>query len=120
MPYHYLVLLVAVFTLACGQTSKPAAFGPGKMDPNNGDFGFSLDTLRKHYAAPEKPGESNYFIDLWAEQNLKILAYECKLTNNHALFINSHGGGVARTHGTRYAFYPHQSLLGPKEKAPYF
>src|SRR5437762_1343330 len=103
--------------------SKAAALGsrkPGLSDASRGEFGFPLATLRKHYSPPQTAGESNYFMDLWAEQNLRTLAYECKLTNNHTLFINSHGGGVTTGRGTQYAYYPHQSLLGPKEKSPRF
>jgi len=85
---------------------------------DSGEFGAPLDFLRQHYSAPQGPGESNYFIDLWSNQELRSLVMACKLTNNHALFVNSHGKSLATRRGTQYAFYPHQSLLGAKAAAP--
>jgi len=85
---------------------------------DSGEFGSPLGFLRQHYSPPQAPGESNYFIDLWASQELRTLVMACNLTNNHALFVNSHGKSLATRRGTQYAFYPHQSLLGSKEAAP--
>ncbi len=100
------------------RNGKPARKTCAPAD--SGEFGSPLDFLRQHYSAPQGPGESNYFIDLWANQELRSWATACKLTNNHALFVNSHGKSLATRRGTQYAFYPHQSLLGAKEAAhPY-
>ena len=106
-----------------GSTSLAALKGAattGLSNPAQGEFGGGLDFLRKHYSAPLGPEETNYFIELWAEQNLRAFAAECKLTNNHALFINSHGMGLPTRQGIQHVFFPHQSLLGRNEKTPHF
>src|SRR6185436_18501802 len=87
--YRHLMLLIAVTTVTRAELGKAAVFGNEKQLISNsalGEFGYSLELVRRHYSSPQMPGESNYFIDLWADQNLKTLASECKLTNNHALF----------------------------------
>jgi hypothetical protein len=85
-----------------------------------GEFGSDLGYLAKFYTPPQEPGESNHYIDLWAGRNIRTLAIAAGLTNNHALFVNSHGKSVLTGRGIRFAFYPHERLLGPDEKAPHF
>ena len=111
-----LAAYVAQVSDAAG-VSRPAA--ATAVESAHGEYGFGLDFLRKRYSPPQ-PGENNHVIDLWAEQSLSAFARECNLTNNHALFINSHGGGLATARGTRYSYYPHQSLLRAGEKTPQF
>jgi len=41
---------------------------------------------------------------------MRVIAPGGGLTNNHALFINSHGKGVKTRHGVRYVFYPHEDV----------
>jgi len=89
-----------------------------RASADQGEFGSPITFLRQHYSPPQAPGESNHFIDLWADQDLRKLVIEYKLTNNHALFVNAHGKGLATRRGTLYALYPHQSLLRAKENAP--
>ena len=98
--------------------TKPALNLPTAA--GQGEFGSSLGFLRKHYFPARSPGEGNYILDLWAEQSLRQFIVSCGLTNNHALFINSHGKSMATQQGTRYACYAHPSILAPNEKAaPY-
>ncbi len=110
--------LAATSRTAALRTGSPTP--PAAPTPARGALGSDLDFLRAHCAGPKEPGESNCFIDLWAEQNLRKLALESRLTNNHALFINSHGLGVLTARGMQYAYQPHQSLLHPGEKPPFF
>jgi len=120
---RHLILLAAflAYTGAASSTATARDMSPLPCAmPLRGEYGASLDFLRQHYSPPQHPGESNHFIDLWAEQSLPAFARECKLTNAHALFINSHGGGLPTAGGTKYAYYPHQSLLKPAEKPPRF
>ena len=41
---------------------------------------------------------------------MRVIAPGSGLTNNHALFINSHGTGIKTKHGVRYTFYPHEDI----------
>lgn len=70
--------------------------------------------LKQHFAGPAVAGESNYYLDLWEPPKMRVIAPGSGLTNNHALFINSHGKGVKTKSGIRYAFQPHE-LVGPGE-----
>src|SRR5438128_1001360 len=76
------------------------AAGGAKL-AGKGFFGSPLELLVKHYTPPQNPGESNHFIDLWADQDLRSFAAASKLTNNHALIINSHGKSLASHEGTQ-------------------
>lgn len=70
--------------------------------------------LKDHFAGPAVTGESNYYLDLWEPPKMRSIAPSSGLTNNHALFINSHGKGVKTKSGIRYAFQPHE-LVGQGE-----
>ena len=43
-------------------------------------------------------------MDMWAERNMEQIAAAERLTNNQALFINSHGKGGQGASGTGLAF----------------
>ena len=79
-----------------------------------GELGGDLAFLREYCTKPESAQETNYYIDLWEGQHLQSIASLNGLTNNHALFINSHG---KRSDSGQYVLYPHQSLLS-KSAAP--
>ena len=113
-----MILWLAVTT--CSPCEVEAGPRTRAQSAPQGEYGADLGLLQKHYFAAQEPRESNYFIDLWSDQDLRAFAFACGLTNNHALFINSHGTGLATAHGTEYAFYPHASLLQPKEKTYYY
>lgn len=66
--------------------------------------------LHKHFVGPAAKGESNYYLDLWEPPKMRVIAPGGGLTNNHALFINSHGKGIKTKDGIRYAFYPHEAV----------
>jgi hypothetical protein len=97
-----------------------AAPQPALSPEARGEYGADLGLLKTHYSPPQQRHESNYFIDLWSDQDLRMFALACGMTNNHALFINSHGTGLATAHGIEYVLYPHASLLQPKEKICYY
>ena len=113
MPRHC-ILLIAFITLSRAHAGEAA------LNATSAASSSELGFLRKHYSPPQGPGESNHFIDLWSGQNLRTLVLGCHLTNNQALFVNSHGMGVSTQRGTQHAYYPHQSLLGPMAKTPRF
>ncbi|HTD88682.1 MAG TPA: hypothetical protein VK850_19080 [Candidatus Binatia bacterium] len=66
--------------------------------------------LQQHLVSPSVPGESNFYLDLWQPPKIGIIATGSGLTNNHALFINSHGKGVKTKGGARFVFYPHADI----------
>lgn len=86
-----------------------------------GEYGGNLNFLRRYWVAPQTEGESNHYLDLWNPGTLAALARVNGLTNNHALFVDSHGKAWAPKRSLRsYAIYPHQSLVAPHEKTPHF
>jgi hypothetical protein len=121
--HRKLIFAISVFLLLrCDGIAAAtcSASRPENSWSRRGEFGFDLGLLKKHYVGPESRTSSNHFIDLWSEQNLRSFVVGCRLSNNHALFINSHGKALGTTRGTRYAFYPHEKLRSPIEPTPYF
>lgn len=66
--------------------------------------------LKQHLVAPSVKGESNFYLDLWQPPKMRVIAPGSGLTNNHALFINSHGKGIQTKSGRRFVFYPHADV----------
>jgi hypothetical protein len=85
-----------------------------------GEYGGDLDLLRRCWTPPEHAGESNHYLDLWSPSSLSILARVNGLTNNHALFVDSHGQAAPQSRGGGYCFYPRASILAPGEKTSYY
>jgi hypothetical protein len=86
-----------------------------------GEHGGDLDLLRRCWTPPGNAGESNHYLDLWSPNSLPILARVNGLTNNRALFIDSHGGQAElQSHGDAYSFHPRASILVPGEKMSYY
>jgi hypothetical protein len=81
-----------------------------------GEFGGDLGFLRRFHVGPQSPSESNHYIDLWSPGALPALARFNGLTNNHALFVDSHGSAGFRWHGRGYGLYPRETLLQPGEE----
>ena len=92
----------AIFLFLC---SSAATLQAG---PRWGEFGGSLDYLRSCYMPPLSPGESNFYIDM-LDGSFRRFAIAHGLTNNHALFVVSHGKALQTDFGLRYAFYPEKS-----------
>ncbi len=109
--------LLVKWALDARKLSFPVA---ARSDEATGEFGGDLEFLRQHQVGPQLEGESNYFIDLWNPGSLTALARVNGLTNNHALFVDSHGRAGFSWHGGRYGMYPHQTLLEPGQLAPAF
>jgi hypothetical protein len=65
-------------------------------------------------------GESNHAFDLWSPGALPALLRVHGLTNNRALFIDSHGRAGFLTGGQGYGLYPRDTLLQPGEATPNF
>jgi hypothetical protein len=82
-----------------------------------GEFGGDLNLLASFCSGPKGPGESNYYIDMWAGQYMEQIARLNGLTNNHALFINSHGKGIREPGRNRFGFYAHQKVLKGKAES---
>lgn len=114
-----------MFVVAGAVLVKRAAETPGPDLPiaarsveNRGEFKGELDFLRRHYSGPQTRGESNHFIDLWSPSGLAAMVRASGLTNNHALFIDSHGRAGFGWSGRRYGIYPHQDLLAAGQRVP--
>ncbi len=90
------------------------------VEPDPGDYGGDLNFLRRFHTSTQAPGESNHYIDLWTPGSLSVLARINGLTNNHALFVDSHGKGGCSQRGSGYGFYPNEALLERGQKTPYF
>lgn len=97
---------------------RPAVFVAARSGGNAGEFGGDMDFLLAHHTAPESEGESNHYIDLWSSGGLIALVRRHGLTNNHALFVDSHGRAGFAWHGGRYGIYPHRSLLADGQATP--
>jgi hypothetical protein len=118
-----LIRLLLGFALAkyAAQASVPACIDkPSAGDWPEGEFGADLDYLRQFYTPPQSAGESNHYIDIWDGRKIRQRITAAGLTNNHALFVNSHGKRIPTSTGPRYAFYPHESLVPTGQKMPYF
>jgi hypothetical protein len=87
---------------------------------SRGEYGGDLGFLSRYHVKPHCPTESNHYIDLWSPGELTVLARANGLTNNHALFIDSHGRTGFRWHGRGYALYPRATLVPQNEPTPCF
>lgn len=107
--------LLVKWALDARKLSFPVA---ARSDEATGEFGGDLEFLRQHQVGPQLEGESNYFIDLWNPGSLTALARGNGLTNNRALFVDSHGRAGFSWHGGKYGIYPHLNLLEPGQLTP--
>ena len=101
-----------VLAWACGQGGAVAA--------DRGQYGGDLDFLRRFYTPPQSDQESNHYLDLWSPGTLPVLARVNGLTNNHTLFVDSHGKAGCATTGSGYGLYPKEELLERGQKMPYY
>src|SRR3989442_11139581 len=99
-----LMLLAASVLQGCA--GPRSALQAGRSCSPSGQYGSSLKVLRAFYTPPKAAGESNYFIDTHGGESLRSFALAHGLTNNHALFVVSHGTAIQTPSGARYAFYP--------------
>lgn len=103
------------------------AFEPRQETPvsarataETGEFGGDLTLLKRWHSGPQNESESNHYLDLWSPGALRKLAEVHGLTNNRALFIDSHSRSGYGWSGARHGFYPHQSLLRDGGRTPAF
>ena len=75
-----------------------------------GGTSYASPLLKQHLVGPNVSGESNFYLDLWQPPKMRVIAPGSGLTNNHALFINSHGKGIRTKSGRRFVFYPHADI----------
>ena len=94
IPFLKFVVLITIL----GSTGQPAQAVPiddsGSAHALWGEYNGNLYVLRSFYTPPETPEESNYFIDMQGGGSLRGFACTHGLTNNHALFVLSHGGAI--------------------------
>lgn len=107
-------LLIKWATLERPQQTTVAA----RTTKEKGELGSDLALLMGWYSGPKSEVESNHYFDLWNPGALWALAQTQGLTNNRALFIDSHSRAGYGWSGTRHGFYPHQSLVRDLTKAP--
>jgi hypothetical protein len=120
----WIALLLVLLTGGCARDRKNAA----RLSPlgytsgypfHTGEYGASLDVLSRFISGPAGPGESNYFLDMWDNEELRRYARTHGLTNNHALFVISHGETIHTKNGPRYAYFPDDHHW-PDSKKPHF
>jgi hypothetical protein len=112
------VLVLAVsFLSGCTTHTQPDTRGAVGMFPQQGEYGGNLDVLRQFVVSPASSKESNFFIDMWDHGELSNYARLHGLTNNHALFVISHGGGIPTVLGPRYAYFQKLESGVKKSKA---
>jgi hypothetical protein len=119
---------VAALALLGLISGKLLEFAPLKMlvsarphlGDGRGEYGGDLDFLRRHWMAGDAPGESNHYIDLWSPGSLPLFVRLNGLTNNHALFVDSHSKAGCSARGTGFGFYPRVALLEPGAKTPHY
>jgi hypothetical protein len=85
-----------------------------------GEFGGDLGFLRRFHVGPQSALESNHYFDLWSPGALPALAKFNGLTNNRALFVDSHGSAGFRWHGRGYGLHPRETLLPRDQETPGF
>jgi len=92
----------------------------GTSPSSLGEFRGDLEFLRDCHTGPDREGGSNHYFDLWRSGALPVLTRVHGLTNNHALFVDSHGKGGCSKRGSGYGFYPSEAILEPGQKLSYF
>ncbi len=85
---------------------------------DKGEYGGDLKFLKSFHVPPAVEGESNHYFDLWSPGALPALARTHGLTNNHALFVDSHGRAGFLWHGNGYGFFPRRNLVRESEEVP--
>src|ERR1043165_6380729 len=100
-------VLLEVLALGCAsekdRVQKVSPLGYSSGYPfHAGEFGGNLDLLTKLLTGPAGPQESNYFLDMWDNEELRSYARMHGLTNNHALFVVSHAETIQTKNGPRY------------------
>jgi len=83
-----------------------------------GEYGGDLKFLKSFHVPPAVEGESNHYFDLWTPGALPALARTHGLTNNNALFVDSHGRAGFLWHGNGYGFFPRRNLVPEGEEVP--
>jgi len=97
---------------------KPGVHVAARTGEAAGEFGGDLEFLRRHLSGPQSAAESNYCIDLWNPGGLTDMVQASGLTNNRALFVDSHGRAGFSWHGGKYGIYPHERLVEPGQPTP--
>jgi len=115
-----LLLGFALAKCAAHATVFACIVKPSANEWAQGEFEADLNYLRKFYTPPQAIGESNHYIDMWDGRKIRQKIIAAGLTNNRALFVNSHGKRIATGMGPRYALYPHESLVPAGQDIPYF
>jgi hypothetical protein len=117
-------LLLGLVAAGCASqkkdTQRLSALGYSSGYPTQaGEFGGSLELLTTFITGPVAPGESNYFLDMWDNEELRAYARMHGLTNNHALFVISHAETLRTKSGPRYSYFP-DDRHWPNAKKPHF
>lgn len=107
-------VLAALLTGGCASIAGPETdlvTSDSASHSGRGEFGGDLELLRRVYFPPAAPGESNYLIDLYTGGAWKQFLATQGLTNNHTLFVLSHGKAIQTGLGSRYAYYPEEGVF---------
>ena len=108
------------FVLHGDTVLQPPSVHPIRCESVPGEFGGDLALLKTFYTAAGT-GDGNHYFEMWKpDAGIRGITRACGLTNNRALFVNSHGDAVPTVRGTRYGFRPHQSRLPEANHVPSF
>jgi len=89
-----------------GETVPPAPSQPVRCEVIRGEFGGEMALLKSFYTAPRTENGNHYF-EMWkSDASIRGITRACGLTNNRALFVNSHGDAVPTVRGTRWISSP--------------
>ncbi len=104
---------VFLFTGCAGgyRSAQPGGFASATTR-HWGEYGGNMQYLASCCTGPQAPGESNYYLDMLGMGFPGFAAAE-GLTNNHTLFVLSHGKAIRTDFGVEYAFYPGGYMVHP-------
>jgi hypothetical protein len=113
-----LLVRLGLAALCLGWTASPADAAAPRAD--RGEFGGDLNFLRRFHAGPRGPQESNHFIDLWSPGSLEAFARLHGLTNNRALFVDSHARSGIPRFRERHAYHASDEAAAGNRRRHYF
>ena len=112
------LLCASAHAHAAAAGENPVRTLPACSDAAAGELGGDMALLRTFYTSA-KATEGNHYVEMWKSDAVtREITRACGLTNNRALFVNSHGDAVPTLWGDRYGFRPHEARIADRERSP--